>query len=103
MSKTYLIQVEKVKSFVDGVRNHYDMVKDRGISREQLSEMEQMAKEAEQLNDEVERLRLETSQKLKEANDKLQQMKDAWLPVKNSIKASFEMPKWPLFGIEDKR
>lgn len=103
MSKTYLTQVEKVKSFVEGTRNHYDMVKDRGISEQQLAEMERMAKEAEQLNSEVERLRLETSEKLKEANDKLQQMKDAWLPVKNHVKASFDMTKWPMFGIEDKR
>lgn len=103
MSKTYLTQVEKVKSVVSGIRAHYDLVKDRGISEQQLAQMEQMAAEAETLNAEVERLREETSQKLKEANTKLQQMKDAWLPVKNIVKSSFDQSKWLMFGIEDKR
>lgn len=103
MSKTYLTQVEKVKSLVGGVRNHYDLVKNHGITEQQLDQMEQLAKEAEVLNDEVERLRLETSQKLKEANEKLQAMKEVWLPVKSQIKSSFDATKWQMFGIEDKR
>lgn len=71
MSKTYLKQVEKLKSLVDGIGNHFDMVKDYGITKQQHAEMEQMANEAESLNAEVERLRLEASLKIKEANDKL--------------------------------
>ncbi len=103
MSKTYLIQVEKVKSLVGGIRSHYDMVKDQGITEPQLDEMEQMANEAECLNAEVERLRLETSQKIKEANEKLRKMKEVWLPIKNKVKLSFDSTKWLMFGIEDKR
>ncbi len=103
MSKTYLTQVEKVKSLVSGIRSHYDMVKGRGITEQQLSEMAQMANEAESLNAEVERLRLETSQKVKEANEKLQKMREMWLPVKNKVKASFDSTKWLMFGIQDKR
>lgn len=62
-----------------------------------------MANEAEKLNSEVERLRMESSQKLKEANDKLQQIKEIWLPIKNKVKTSYDMTKWSMFGIEDKR
>ncbi len=103
MSKTYLRQLDKVKSLACGIRNHFDMVKDQGITEQQLADMEQLANEAESLNAEVERLRLETSQKVKEANEKLQQLKGLWLPVKNKVKLSFNSTKWPMFGIEDKR
>lgn len=103
MSKTYLAQIEKVKSLVDGVRSHYDMIKDRGITREQLDKMENLSSEAATLNSEVERLRMETSLKVKEANAKLLELKEEWLPVKNKIKASFDQMKWQMFGIQDKR
>lgn len=103
MSKTYLNQVEKVKMLASGIRSHYDMVKNLGITLEQLNQLEQLSATAEKLNDEVERLRLETSQKVKEANNKLTELKDAWLPIKNNVKSSFEQPKWEMFGIQDKR
>lgn len=103
MSKTYLTQVEKVKSLVSGVRAHLDMVKGLDITEQQLAEMEQLSAEAEKLNAEVEQLRFATSQKLKEANEKLQTVKDLWLPTKNKIKAAYDLTRWPLFGIEDKR
>lgn len=103
MSKTYLNQVEKVKMLVDGLRNHYDMVKDKGITQEQLNRMAQISAEAEQLNEEVERLRIETSKKVKEANEKLAELKEIWLPIKNRVKSSYDSLKWPIFGIQDKR
>lgn len=103
MSKTYLDQVEKVKMLVEGLRSHYDMVKDYGISLEQLDKMEQLSAEAEKKNAEVDRLRLETSEKLREANMLLSELKEIWLPVKTQVKASFDQPQWETFGIQDKR
>lgn len=103
MSKTYLNQVEKVKMLVDGLRNHYDMVKDRGITLEQLNQMEQLSAEAEKLNEEVEQLRIKTSAKVKEANERLAELKELWLPVKTEVKSSFDQLKWAMFGIQDKR
>lgn len=103
MSKTYLNQVEKVKMLVEGLRNHYDMVKNLGISTEQLDRMAKLSEEAEHLNDEVERLRAETSLKVKEANACLTELKNEWLPVKNTVKTSFDQLKWEMFGILDKR
>lgn len=103
MSKTYLNQVEKVKMLVDGLRNHYDMVKDRGITLEQLNQMEQLSAEAEKLNEEVEQLRIKTSAKVREANERLAELKELWLPVKTEVKSSFDQLKWSMFGIQDKR
>lgn len=103
MSKTYLNQVEKVKMLAAGLSSHYEMVKNLGISQEQLENMKRMSTEAEILNGEVERLRHETSLKVKEANTKLAEVKEIWLPIKNRIKSSFDPLKWPMLGIMDKR
>ncbi len=103
MSKTYLNQVEKVKILVEGARSHHDMVKDLGITLEQLDKMEEMSKEAERLNNEVESLRHETSLKVKEANARLEELKAVWLPMKNKIKSSYDQLKWAMLGIQDKR
>lgn len=103
MSKTYLIQVEKVKALAAGIRAHHDMVKDRGITLEQIEQMERHAAEAEHLNAEVENLRKQASMKVREANVKLIEMKETWLPIKNRVKSSFDPLKWPMFGIQDKR
>lgn len=103
MSKTYLAQVEKVTSLVEGVRAHFNLVEEYGITREQLDQMEKLSAEATALNSEVERLRAETSQRIKEANEKLLEVKEVWLPVKNKVKSSFDPLKWQMFGIADKR
>lgn len=103
MSKTYLDQVAKATSLVEGLRNNFDRIAKCGISNPQIDELEKLAKEAELLNADVEELRAKASAAVKMANAKLAELKGLLLPMKNSVKASFLQPEWMEFGIADKR
>lgn len=103
MSKTFLIQVEKARLLIDGLRKNYDAVHDKGIDHEGIDRMEQFSREAEALNGEVEALREATSRKVREANAKLEKMKNLFTDYKKTIKTSFLPDRWADFGVMDKR
>ena len=68
MSKTYLNQVEKTKMLVNGLSDNQTLVRNVGISDEQVAELSQIAAEAEVLNKAVDDLRAALSVKTREAN-----------------------------------
>lgn len=103
MSKTYLSQVEKVKMLAEGVRSHYDLAKQHGITIEQLDKMLHLSEEAIALNYEVDQLRTKTSEKVREANALLSELKATWMPVRSTIKSAYEQTEWSKFGLLDKR
>jgi hypothetical protein len=103
MSKVYSEQVQKANMLVVGMRKNFDLVKNHGITLEQLSQLEEAAKAATDMNREVEELREKTSAKAAEANQKLIEVKDTMRDVKRIVKGYFEQTKWESFGILDKR
>ena len=68
MSKTYLNQVEKTKMLVNGLSDNQTLVRNVGISDEQVAELSQIAAEAEVLIKAVDDLRAALSVKTREAN-----------------------------------
>ena len=88
---------------VAGMRKNFELVKNHGITLDQLSSLEKAAEEAAQMNEEVETLREQTSQKAAQANQKLIEVKDAMRDVKRVVKGYFDQTKWESFGILDKR
>ena len=44
MSKVYSEQVQKAQMLAAGLRKNYELVKNRGISSEQIAQMEKMPK-----------------------------------------------------------
>lgn len=88
---------------VAGMRKNFDLVKNHGITLNQLSDLEEAAKAAAEMNKEVEALREQTSLKAAEANQKLIEVKDAMRDVKRVVKGYFEQTKWESFGVLDKR
>lgn len=103
MSKVYVEQVQKANLLIAGVRKNFDLVKNHGITLEQLRDLEEAAKVAAQMNEEVEELRQQTTIKAAQANKKLIEIKDTMRDVKRVVKGYFEQPKWESFGVLDKR
>jgi hypothetical protein len=103
MSKTYSDQLDKAKVLVAGLRRNYEQIRNRGISLENLTDLENAISEAEILNGEVERLRSEINEALAAANKKLITIKDRTLEYKRIVKRYNDMSKWADFGVMDKR
>lgn len=103
MSKTYLDQVSKTKALIEGLRKHYDQVKDLGVTQEELSKLESAVQEGEKLNAEVERLRAEASEAVSVANHKLAEIKEGTAALKRIVKLNIDMNRWMDFGVPDKR
>lgn len=103
MSKTYSDQLDKAKVLVAGLRRNYEQIRNRGISPENLTDLENAISEAEMLNGEVERLRSEINEALAAANKKLITIKDRTLEYKRIVKRYNDMSKWADFGVMDKR
>ena len=103
MSKTYSNQLDKAKVLVAGLRRNYEQIRSRGISLENLTDLENAISEAEILNGEVERLRSEINEALAAANKKLITNKDRTLEYKRIVKRYNDMSKWADFGVMDKR
>ena len=103
MSKTYLNQVEKTKMLVNGLSDNQTLVRNVGISDEQVAELSQIAAEAEVLNKAVDDLRAALSVKTREANRKLVELREKTLAAKRVIKRCYEPVRWQNFGILDKR
>lgn len=103
MSKTYSDQLDKAKVLIAGLRRNYEQIRNRGISPENLTDLENAISEAEILNGEVERLRSEINEALAAANKKLITIKDRTLEYKRIVKRYNDMSKWADFGVMDKR
>ncbi len=103
MSKVYSEQVQKAQMLAAGLRKNYELVKNRGISSEQIAQMEKDAKEAARMNEEVEVLRAEVGAKAARANKKLTELKNNMQNAKQIIKRCFDQEQWQDFGVMDKR
>lgn len=71
MSKTYSDQLDKAKVLIAGLRRNYEQIRNRGISLENLTDLENAISEAEILNGEVERLRSEINEALAAGQQKV--------------------------------
>lgn len=103
MAKVYAEQVKKAQLLAEGLKKNYELVKSRGISMEQITQLETDANEAARMNAEVEALREEVSRKAALANQKLNEVKSLMMYNKSIVKRCFDPNKWQDFGVMDKR
>ncbi len=103
MSKVYLEKVQKAHMLVAGMRKNYELIKDLGITSEQIDLLERNASEAAVYNEELEKLREEVSAKVSCANKKMDEIKEIVTMAKKLIKRKFDQTEWRNFGIADKR
>ncbi len=103
MSKTYLDQIQKSKTLVEGLKNHVEWSRNRGISMTALNAVEAEIEEGIRLNAEVERLRSEIHTLTKQANEHLIAVKDKTRDWKQTVKHMVEQNQWTDYGVMDKR
>ncbi len=103
MSKTTEIQIEKSRNLIEGLRRHVREMGERGVSVNEINEMEQAVSQLAEVNEEVDRLREELSPKVKKMNQMLAAVKSAYTESKKTLKGYYPQERWPEYGIPDKR
>lgn len=103
MSKVYVEQVEKAQSLANGLRQKFDLVKELGISLEQIEQLEKEAQVIDGYNRELEELRAKVSEKASVASKKLTEVRTNITSLKQIVKRNFAQERWIEFGIADKR
>lgn len=103
MSKTTEIQIEKSRNLIEGLRRHVREMGERGVSANEINEMEQAVSQLAEVNEEVDRLREELSPKVKKMNQMLAAVKSAYTESKKMLKGYYPQERWPEYGIPDKR
>ena len=79
MSKTTEIQIEKSRNLIEGLRRHVREMGERGVSNNEINEMEK------------------TVAMLSEANA------EVYAESKKTLKGYYPQERWPDYGIPDKR
>ncbi len=103
MSKTYLDQMAKARTLVNGLKKNAGWAQEHHISLEELTELESLIEEGEKLNAEVEVLRSKTHEVATLANEKLAVAKEKMYAMKREVKQNIDITQWPDYGVMDKR
>jgi predicted transcriptional regulator len=102
MSKTVELQIEKSRNLVEGLRKHLNGI-GRGVTNDEINDMEQAVRELEAINAEVERLREERTPKVKQMNEKMARVKASYAEKKKTLKGYYPQERWVEYGIPAKR
>ena len=103
MSKTTEIQIEKSRNLIEGLRRHVREMGERGVSNNEINEMEKTVAMLSEANAEVDRLREELTPKVKQMNEVLARVKEAYADKKKTLKGYYPQERWADYGIPDKR
>lgn len=103
MSKTVELQIEKGRNLTEGLRKHVKEMGERGISNDEISQMEQGLAELAAANEEVDRLRAELQPKVKHMNELMATVKAAYVEAKKTLKGYYPQERWADYGVPDKR
>ena len=114
MSKTTEIQIEKSRNLIEGLRRHVREMGERqrvgdgtsgmrGVSNNEIEQMEKTVAMLSEANAEVDRLREELNPKVKKMNDLMTLVKASYAESKKTLKCYYSQEHWPDYGIPDKR
>jgi len=103
MSKTTEIQIEKSRNLIEGLRRHVREMGERGVSNNEINEMEKTVAMLSDANAEVDRLREELTPKVKKMNDLMTLVKVSYAESKKILKGYYPQERWADYGIPDKR
>jgi hypothetical protein len=76
---------------------------ERGISNNEINEMEKTVEMLSEANSEVDRLREELAPKVKKMNNLMSLVKASYAESKKTIKGYYPQERWTDYGIPDKR
>ena len=103
MSKTTEIQIEKSRNLIEGLRRHVREMGERGISNNEIEQMEKTVAMLSEANAEVDRLREELAPKVKQVNAMMVRVKEAYAEKKRTLKGYYPQERWIDYGVPDKR
>ena len=103
MSKTTEIQIEKSRNLIEGLRRHVREMGERGVSNNEIDQMEKSVAMLSEANAEVDRLREKLTPKVKKMNDLMTLVKASYAESKKTLKGYYPQERWPDYGIPDKR
>lgn len=103
MSKTTEIQIEKSRNLIKGLYRHVREMGEKGVSNEEIKQMEKTVAMLSEANAEVDRLREELAPKVKKMNDLMTLVKASYAEAKKTLKSYYPQDRWPDYGIPDKR
>ena len=103
MSKTTEFQIEKSRNLIEGLRRHVREMGERGVSNNEIDQMEKTVTMLSEANTEVDRLREELTPKVKKMNDLMTLVKASYAESKKTLKGYYPQERWPDYGIPDKR
>ena len=91
MSKTTEIQIEKSRNLIEGLRRHVREMGERGVSNNEINEMEKTVAMLSEANAEVDRLREELTPKVKKMNDLMTLVKASYAESKKTSSSLCEV------------
>ena len=91
MSKTTEIQIEKSRNLIEGLRRHVREMGERGVSNNEINEMEKTVAMLSEANAEVDRLREELTPKVKKMNDLMTLVKASYAESKKTSSSLWEV------------
>ena len=103
MSKTTEIQIEKSRNLIEGLRRHVREMGERGVSNNEIEQMEKTVALLSEANAEVDRLREELAPKVKQVNAMMVRVKEAYAEKKRTLKGYYPQERWIDYGVPDKR
>lgn len=103
MSKTNEMYLDKARTLIKGLKENLEMVKNYGISIDDLQKLEVAVNEGEKLNTEVDRQRAELNKIVPNASRKLAEVRSLTFELKRLIKPRVDPSHWLDYGIPDKR
>ena len=103
MSKTTEIQIEKSRNLIEGLRRHVREMGERGISNNEIEQMEKTVALLLEANAEVDSLREELAPKVKKMNELMTLVKNSYAEAKKTLKGYYPQERWIDYGIPDKR
>lgn len=103
MSKTVDLQVEKSSVLLKGLRDNISELTNKGITSDQLNNMEADINALKAANMECDKIREELSAKVKRMNAIINNVKKTFLEKKKVIKGYYPQEEWIRYGVMDKR
>lgn len=103
MTKTIELQIEKCRTLIEGLRKNLGEVAAKGISAQELDDLEENLKKLSEASDECEAIRATLAGKVKSMNNILVNVKDVYASNKRKIKTNYPQLEWIKYGVIDKR
>lgn len=94
MTKTVELQIEKCRILIAGLRRNLGELTSKGISANELDELEESLMKLSAASDECEAMRNALSTKVKTMNNILISVKDAYAANKRKIKTNYPQEEW---------